>query len=90
MSAKLLLGVEQLAQRLSTERYIAGQHDPFDDFDGIACAGNDLGAATVAHVVVAFATPGALISRRAMAVTSEGSAAAMKDSTYDRTPGGAP
>lgn len=41
----LLLGLQQFAQELSSERCIAGQHDPFNDFDGVAGAGDDLGAA---------------------------------------------
>jgi hypothetical protein len=36
-------------------RPIARQHDPFDDSEGVACAGDDLGAAAVAHVILAFA-----------------------------------
>jgi hypothetical protein len=50
----LLLGVEQFAQKLSSQRYIAGEHDPFNDSEGVARAGDDLGTA-VAHVILALA-----------------------------------
>src|SRR6185437_8923040 len=86
----LLLGVEQFAQKLSGERHVAGQHDPFNDSEGVACAGDDLGAARWRTSYSRSPMRSALISRRTMGATLEGSAAAMQASTYDRTPGGAP